>query len=912
MTETSGIPTLEGDAAAAVAHRGGHIQIIASAGSGKTETVSQRIAMLVAEGVEPGQIVAFTFTERAAEELKTRVRARVEHFAGTAAADRLGTMYIGTIHGFCFHLLTTYVTKYESYGVLDEKQQTAFMQRHQHLLEVKKLSAKGGIFDGIQALRKSLDVIENEMLDVETMPDPLRSSVIKFYELLESHRLLTFGRQISAAVEALRDPGIRSEVTEQVHHLIVDEYQDVNPAQEELIRILARPLGRADLVVVGDDDQAIYQWRGSTVGNITKFVERYPDVTSFSLLNNRRSVPTIVAAANSFAKSIPGRLPKEMSTTNPDNGPAIDIVSNFVDEETEARELAMTIQSLHRAGFRYSDMAVLVRGKVAYPAILAAFEQMNIPVQPGGRLGLFKQADANFLGRCFAWVAERKWKSSQYSQTQEEVTMASLRALAAGTYRLGESQMKGLERALNALKAKVGTDSRKISLIDETYALLDHLGVKDWDSTDPVYASRLGSIARFLTFAADYESVQMRARQEDGKQVGAADQKAYYFTNFAALMTNFAIGDYTDFEGEEDLLSDCVELMTVHGAKGLEWPVVFLPSLTEGRFPSSRSGQAQSWLVPTDMFDHARYEGGDADERRLFYVAMTRAKSWISLTAHEKVNVTKVKPSPYLKEIEAAYADLCAMPTSASGGGIAEDPDLYITYSDLALYLSCGYSYWLRSRLGFPPALVEEIGYGNAVHHLMRVIAEETQRRGRLLTATDIDRIIATDFFLPFANKTLAERFKARARALVDTYMADHSDDMLRVWETERPFELALPGVIVSGRADVILDRSDDSSERLAIVDYKTGIDDRELGLQLQVYTVAGQREGLDVQGAFLHDLGEAKRIAVDTSTAALEQAVTTVVAAAQGIKARSFDPAPEKSKCSRCDVRAMCRSRAE
>lgn len=912
MSSENTIPQLDGDAAAAVAHRGGHIQIIASAGSGKTETVSQRIAVLVAEGVEPSQIVAFTFTERAAEELKARVRARVEHFAGAAAADRLGTMYVGTIHGFCFHLLTTYVTKFESYSVLDEKQQAAFMQRHQHHMGVKSLSERNAIFDGIRALRKSLDVIENEMLDPAAMPEPLRTSALRFYELLESHRLLTFGRQISAAVEALRDPAIHTAVTARISHLIVDEYQDVNPAQEELIRMLARPIGSADLVVVGDDDQAIYQWRGSTVGNITTFVDRYPQVTSFSLLTNRRSVPVIVEVANGFAKSIPGRLPKEMSTPNLDNGPAIDIVSNFPDEETEARELGMTIQTLRRAGFRYSDMAVLVRGKVAYPAILSAFEDMNIPVQPGGRLGLFKQVDANFLGRCFAWVANRKWKTGQYTQVQEDVTMPSLRALAADIYRLDDSRLRGLERALNALQAKVGTDSRKISLIDETYAILDRLGVKEWDASDPVLASRLGSMARFLTFAADYESVQMRARQEGDSQVGAADQKGFYFTNFAALMTNFAIGDYTDFEGEEDLLSDCVELMTVHGAKGLEWPIVFLPSLTEGRFPSSKSGQSQSWLVPTSMFDHTRYEGGDADERRLFYVAMTRAKAWISLTAHEKVNVSKVKPSPYLKEIEASYANLCAMPTSGASGTGAEDPDLYITYSDLALYLSCGYSYWLRSRLGFPPALVEEIGYGNAVHHLMRVIADETQRRGRPLSAGDVDRIIATDFFLPFANKTLAERFKTRARALVDTYLREHSDDMLRVWETERPFELALPGVIVSGRADVILDRSNDRSERLAIVDYKTGIDDRELGLQLQVYTVAGQREGLDVQGAFLHDLGDAKRIEVDTSVTALNDAVATVVDAANGIKARSFDPSPEKSKCSRCDVRAMCRSRAD
>ena len=131
------IPKLTGQAAEAVAYRGSHMQIIASAGSGKTETVSQRIATLVAEGVDPANIVAFTFTEKAAAELKERVRARVLSFAGQEMSDKLGTMYVGTIHGFCYQLLTRYVGKYESYDVIDENQLAAFLQRQQHFLNLK-------------------------------------------------------------------------------------------------------------------------------------------------------------------------------------------------------------------------------------------------------------------------------------------------------------------------------------------------------------------------------------------------------------------------------------------------------------------------------------------------------------------------------------------------------------------------------------------------------------------------------------------------------------------------------------------------------------------------------------------------------------------------------------------------------
>jgi DNA helicase-2/ATP-dependent DNA helicase PcrA len=191
------IPLLEGDAKKAVEHRGGHLQIIASAGSGKTETVAQRVASLVAEGIDPSSIVAFTFTERAAEELKTRIRARVVHFAGEDTADKLGTMYVGTIHGFCYQLLTTYVGRFESFDVIDENQLAAFVQRQSNLLKIKDLDSSGTLFKGINKFRENLEVIENEMLDVELMPDNLKFSVKKFYEMLDEYHLLTFGQQIA-------------------------------------------------------------------------------------------------------------------------------------------------------------------------------------------------------------------------------------------------------------------------------------------------------------------------------------------------------------------------------------------------------------------------------------------------------------------------------------------------------------------------------------------------------------------------------------------------------------------------------------------------------------------------------------------------------------------------------------------
>ena len=910
----SKIPILEGESAAAVNYRGGHIQIIASAGSGKTETVSQRIATLVSEGTEPSEIVAFTFTEKAAAELKSRIRDRVEALAGQAAADKLGNMYVGTIHGFCFQLLTRYVGKYESYDVMDENQLAAFIQRQAYFLKVKELDPGGKQFKGISRFRENLDIVENEMLNTELLPDNLKFSIEKFYSMTDEHRLLTFGQQIARAVEALQDSEIHTKVAKNIRHLIVDEYQDVNPAQERLIELLAKPHGSADLVVVGDDDQAIYQWRGSTVENITTFTKRYKKVKQFKLLANRRSRPPIVHIADEFANTISNRIPKAMSAARLHNGPALFIRSDYDTEEQEALELATSIKKLIQRGFEYRKIAVLVRGRTAYPAILKAFELHSIPVQPGGRTGLFEQPDADFLGRVFAWVADYDWRK-RFEYSRESVTLEDLEVLAGGIYGLkGKSWAKLRDYIIN-LKSEVGIDSRNISLIAHVYSISALLGVAKWDVKDPVLASRLGTIARFQGFIADYEAVQKRSRQNPEsaeQQIGPSDQGKYYFVNLASLMVNLAVDDYLDFEGEDDVTTDSVELMTVHASKGLEWDAVFLPSLTKTRFPSSRSGRSRDWLVPTELFDRHRYEGSDADERRLFYVAMTRAREWLSLSGHLKVKRGNAQPSPYIDFVESKYEEELGFPREWTEVNKEErSEDLQISYSEISAYLECGHSYWLRNLIGFPSAIIEEIGYGKAIHHLMRVIAEQTTERGKPLRPIDIDRILATDFFLPFANKAIATRFRESARKLVLKYMKDHAADMSRIWEVERPFELALPGVVVFGRADVILDRHQGKPDSLAIVDYKTSAEGRELNLQLQIYTIAGQREGLDVQGAFIHDLGSANRESVDTSSTALQSAINIVTGAAKGIKERKFDAQPSISKCGRCDVRAICRAAA-
>lgn len=372
------------------------------------------------------------------------------------------------------------------------------------------------------------------------------------------------------------------------------------------------------------------------------------------------------------------------------------------------------------------------------------------------------------------------------------------------------------------------------------------------------------------------------------------------------MLVNYAAGSYDDFDGEEELESDAVALGTVHGAKGLEWPVVFLPSLTKRRFPSTRAGNAQTWLVPPDLFDASRYEGSDADERRLFYVAATRARDWLVLSRHKRITKQSSTASPYF---ELAH-EIVGEGGAASDVDVTaiEPTDLQVSYTDLAAYIGCGRSYLLRSRLGFLPPVRDELGYGNAVHHVMRVLAERTREEGSLPTASAIDDLIDDDFFLPFANKPAHRQMKQRARALVQTYLDEYPEEFLRTWATERPFELHLDGVVVSGRADVVYDDHEGMPANLAIVDYKTATGPEIEPLQLQVYADAGRREGLTVAAAFVHDLGTATRHAVDVSAPAVSAAESDVCAAAEGLRALTFEAKPSKQKCTHCDVRLLCR----
>ena len=916
MSNLVGAPKLKNDALAAVEHRGTHLQIIAAAGSGKTEVVSQRIVSLVADGVASREIVGFTFTEKAAEELKQRVSLRLAERLGVDALDRLSGLYVGTIHGYCFQFLQMNVAKYETYDVLDTNQHVALLSREANFLKLKELNKEGKLFAAIKSFVQAVDVIDNELLDASKMPSPLRSKLAEYYETLDRYRMMTFGMQIARTVRELEKPEMRAKLHEGLKHLIVDEYQDINPAQQRLIELMTGET--TELCVVGDDDQAIYQWRGSTVESIVNFTTQYPSAKTFRLETNRRSLPVIVDAAAGFAVTIPNRLEKTMNSDRiaPPGFSEPQIVAwDALMEVDEAKVLAGLVVDLTKKGTSYSDIAVLVRGKTSYKAILDAFIELGIPVQPGGRTGLFASPEARVLGRMMSWLVDEDWRDlyTEHSPLSDIVILNEFTA----TFNLGNEQKKNLKKSLSAWKKRVDDDGEAANLLADVYDILEILDLKNWNFDDPMVLNRLGSIARFSVLLTDYESVQRRARPDankPGEMIGGKDRGRWYYIGFARFVNNYANGTFDGFEGEDDYSINAVDLTTVHSAKGLEWPAVFVPSLTSKRFPSSKSGTVNDWLVPRKMFDASRYEGSDEDERRLFYVAMTRARDWLSLSRHKHVKSLKASAgaSPYFSALSSHACEVDEIRVPRLTPTAESENELIISYSDLAAFMECGHAFRLRQRLGFRPRIAEAIGYGRAVHHILRIVAEITKAKGKVPDQKTLDKLLDSNFFLPNASKFMHQKLKQGAKRLIDNYVINHPEDLKRVYETERPFELHLDGVTVVGRADVILDYEGGVPKALALVDYKSATDGRDsFDLQLQVYTDAGRREGLDVQAGYVHDLDSGQRIAIDVSPAAIQKAEAVTIKAASELKSRIFTAKPEKSRCKICEVRTICKARA-
>lgn len=901
-----------------IAHRGSHLQVIASAGAGKTEVLAQRIATLLDEGVAPRAIIAFTFTNEAAAGLKARVLRKAQERGPHVNLDRLSPMFVGTIHGFCLHFLQDRVPRYATFELYTDHRLVGLLTREYETIGLDGLGIHNRT-EAIQTFLQTASAIENEMIDVSSLSaGPFRTAYENYLATLDRYHVLTHNQCIAKAIEELHRPEVFDAFHAQLRHLIVDEFQDINPAQAKLIESMAKP--PVQVCVVGDDDQAIYQFRGSSVHFIREFSARFAAHTE-TLAVNRRSRKSIVETAAAFAKEIPHRLPKQIEASREDDPRA---VTRFVatDAKSEASLVAESIEQMHAKGIPWKSIALLFRSMTSATAFLDEFEKRGIPYRCEGRSELFLQPEVEVLAHMFAWLAGREDFWSKRKHAKVTISLESLVERAADVFALPAKNASFL-RLMLPLMQKALPEMREADLVGLCYKFLAAMGVAEWNVDDPKIIRRLGTLGRFTELLADYESVSRRSfkllDREAGRRVVASGTAGgqHFLDKLVDYFSYYAQGQYRDFTGEPDHEGDSVVCSTVHAAKGLEWPVVFVPCLSANRFPSFYTGEKKTWLIDRASFPASRYEGTIEDEQRLFYVAMTRARDHLYLSTHEKVTSKSAPRSPFFIAVGGAKDAVTrtapwtpeAIPSKT---GANEDKPTF-SFSDLAMFNTCGHQYRMRKNLGFQPSGAKEMGYGRAVHHLMRRIADHVHNFRELPDRSDIDRLFDREFYLPYADRAAWESMEERARSLVDGYLRDFPEDLQRVWEVERPFELHLHEANISGRADVILDGEAGVKGGLALVDYKTrkvAADDVNLDLQLKVYTAAAQGEGFDVRAGYLHDLTASKghaRHKVDTTEAKVHEATAQLDALAKRVRLREYKPTSGRH-CNVCDVRPLCK----
>jgi len=378
----------------------GFLQVIACAGSGKTDTITRRIARLIAEGESPKNMVAFTFTDKAAEEMKFRIR---KHLLEMRPENpELGDMYVGTIHSFCFELLKNYYPKYKNYDVLDDHTRVLFLQQYGNFHEIGLDKLGPHSYRAVSKFCFNVDVVLEEMLDAEKLPKDFKGAFLRYIDLLEGEKFLDFSGMMYQIFHLLEsDKEFLRNILSNYHYITVDEYQDINPIQEKIISLMASP--ECNLCVVGDDDQCIYQWRGTNVENILTFEKRYNtrSVHKENITLNFRSSKAIV---NSAKKVIEKNTRLKKDITAWDEGVIKseqgDIYKVFFSQwEDEVNWIIDKIKALRGKRYvnnkgeefslDYRDVAIFFRSvKTSAAPLINALKENDIPyiVKGGGRL----------------------------------------------------------------------------------------------------------------------------------------------------------------------------------------------------------------------------------------------------------------------------------------------------------------------------------------------------------------------------------------------------------------------------------------------------------------------------------------------------------------------------------------------
>ncbi|MFB7213825.1 DNA helicase PcrA [Streptomyces sp. NPDC056255] len=628
---------------AAVVHAGSPLLIVAGAGSGKTRVLTHRIAHLLAErGVHPGQILAITFTNKAAGEMKERV----EQLVG----PRANAMWVMTFHSACVRILRReskrlgFTSSFSIYDAADSKRLMALVCRDLDL-DPKRFPPK--------SFTAKVSNLKNELIDEETFAgqaaDGFEKTLAQAYAMYQSRlreaNALDFDDIIMTTVHLLQAfPDVAEHYRRRFRHVLVDEYQDTNHAQYTLVRELVGPAGEGDapaeLCVVGDADQSIYAFRGATIRNILQFEEDYPNATTILLEQNYRSTQTILSAANAVIERNESRRPKNLWTNA---GTGARITGYVADtEHDEAQFVADEIDRLTDAGdAKAGDVAIFYRTNAQSRVFEEIFIRVGLPYKVVGGVRFYERKEVRdilaylrvlanpedtvplrrILNVPKRGIGERAEAMIDALSMREKITFPqALRRVdeAYGMAARSANAVKRFNTLMEELRTIVESGAGPAVVLE---AVLERTGylAELQASTDPQDETRIENLQELAAVALEFEQERGAAGEEGADTApGAGAGTAPGTGTLAEFLEKVAlVADSDQIPDEDEDGSGVITLMTLHTAKGLEFPVVFLTGMEDGVFPHMRAlGQVKEL----------------EEERRLAYVGITRARERLYLT----------------------------------------------------------------------------------------------------------------------------------------------------------------------------------------------------------------------------------------------------------------------------------------
>lgn len=600
---------------AAVTHIEGPLLVLAGAGTGKTRVITVRIAHMLQLGISAKKILAVTFTNKAAAEMKERI-------AELVGKKKAGLLTVGTFHSFCLHSLRAHPDEIGMPGgftICDAGDQLSLMKGALRELHIAEAKIQPGALQAVISLQKNRlvsaeDYLEQASSDREEL---IGRAWVRYEEQLRRTRLLDFDDLLLRMRELLCKKKMREQYQKKFEYVLVDEFQDTNGPQYEIVRSICRE--HQNLCAVGDDDQSIYGWRGADITKILGFEKDFRGAKIVRLETNYRSTGQILSAANRVIQNNPDRHDKELVSAKGDGEPVR--VARMEDEIAEADGIVLEIlESVRRRQTRLSDYAILFRTALQPRAFEAQLRARAVPYQLVGGMSFFDRKEirdvlaylklinnpldeASFLrivNRPARGVGKVSLDRALEFATREGISVTTAFERADEIEKLpaaAVAAVRDLQKALAWMKEKDPTTDLVAWMIDLLKVVGYRAEVDKSYPDDKTREDRWQTVTGMYDFAENYVR-----RNEDPSLQG--------------FLEELALTSQDDKDKDKEDRRDVVTLMTMHASKGLEFPIVYLVGCEEGLLPHARSVQ----------------EGGLEEERRLMYVGITRAQKRLTLS----------------------------------------------------------------------------------------------------------------------------------------------------------------------------------------------------------------------------------------------------------------------------------------